>query len=97
MRVFDLGAPSNPAKFSKSLKSIKNHIQKRTNQKVGFVVQTAFMDMNFEKLRDKLLNVILNTTTAQDHVGEIKRKTRMVKERAKNLLAFCRTYYCQSF
>jgi len=38
-------------------------------------MQTALMDMNFEKLREKLLDVILNTTTAQDHVGEIKRKT----------------------
>jgi hypothetical protein len=26
--MFDVGAPSNPAKFSKSLKSIKNYIQK---------------------------------------------------------------------
>jgi hypothetical protein len=42
--------------------------------KVGFVVQTALMDMEFKKLRDKLPNVILNTTAAQEHVGEIKRK-----------------------
>ncbi len=32
--------------------------------KAGFIVQTAHMDMVFEKLRDKLPNVILNTTVA---------------------------------
>jgi hypothetical protein len=40
----------------------------------GFVVQTALMDMEFEKLKDKLPNVILNTTAAREHVGEIERK-----------------------
>ncbi len=42
--------------------------------KVGFVVQTALMDMEFKKLRDKPPNVILSTTAAREHVGEIKRK-----------------------
>ena len=42
--------------------------------KAGFIVQTALMDMEFEKLRDKLPNVILNLTAAQEHVGEIERK-----------------------
>ena len=49
----------------------------------GFMVQTALMDMEFEKLKDKLPNVILNTTAAQEHVGEIERKIRVVKERAR--------------
>jgi hypothetical protein len=42
--------------------------------KVGFIVQTTLMDMEFEKLRDKLSNVILNTMAAQEHVEEIERK-----------------------
>ncbi len=49
----------------------------------GFIMQTAIMDMEFKKLKDKLLNVILNTTAAQEHVGEIERKIRVVKERAR--------------
>jgi hypothetical protein len=49
----------------------------------GFIVQTALMDMEFEKLKDKLPNVILNTTAAQEHVGEIERKIQVVKERAR--------------
>jgi hypothetical protein len=48
-----------------------------------FIVQTALMDMVFEKLKDKLPNIILNTTAAQEHVGEIERKIKVVKERAR--------------
>jgi hypothetical protein len=43
-------------------------------RKAGFIVQAALMDMEFEKLRDKLPNIILNTTAAHKHMGEIKRK-----------------------
>jgi hypothetical protein len=32
--------------------------------KAGFIVHAALMDMEFKKLRDKLPNVILNTTAA---------------------------------
>jgi hypothetical protein len=32
------------------------------------------MDMEFKKLKDKLPNVTLNTTAAQEHVGEIQRE-----------------------
>jgi hypothetical protein len=45
----------------------------------GFVVQSAMMDMEFEKLRNMLPNVTLNTTAAREHVGEIKRKIRVIK------------------
>ncbi len=55
--------------------------------KAGFIVQTALMDMEFEKLRDKLPNVILNTTAAQEHVGEIKRKIQVVKERTRSTIS----------
>jgi hypothetical protein len=41
------------------------------------------MDMEFEKLKDLLPNIALNTTAVQDHVGEIKRKIRVMKERAR--------------
>ncbi len=41
------------------------------------------MGMEFEKLKDKLPNVILNTTAAQELVGEIERKIQVVKERAR--------------
>jgi hypothetical protein len=40
----------------------------------GFIVQTMMMDMEFEKLVDLLPNVTINTTAAQEHIGEIERK-----------------------
>ncbi len=41
----------------------------------GFVVHTAMMDMEFEKLRTLLPHVALNTMAAREHVGEIERKS----------------------
>jgi hypothetical protein len=52
----------------------------------GFVVQVAMMDMEFEKLRDMLPNVTLNTTAAREHVEEIKQKIRVIKERGRGTI-----------
>ena len=35
----------------------------------GFIVQTALMDMEFEKLKPLMPNITLNTTAACEHVG----------------------------
>ncbi len=61
---------------SRILKQLIHTLERviRIYGKAGFIVQTALMDMEFKKLRDKLPNVTLNTTTAREHVGEIKRK-----------------------
>ncbi len=45
-----------------------------------FVVRVAMIDMEFERLRDTLPNVSLNTTAAREHVGEIERKIRVIKK-----------------
>ena len=52
----------------------------------GFVVQIAMMDMEFEKLRDMLPNVTLNTTAACEHIGEIEQKIRVIKERGRGTI-----------
>jgi hypothetical protein len=52
----------------------------------GFVIQVAKMDMEFEKLGDMLLNVTLDTTAAREHVGEIKRKIKVIKERGRGTI-----------
>ena len=49
----------------------------------GFIIQTTMMDMEFEKLRPLMLHVALNTTAAQEHVGEIEQKIKVIKERAR--------------
>ncbi len=37
-----------------------------------FVVQTAMMDMEFEKLKTLMPHVTLNTTATQEQIGEIE-------------------------
>ncbi len=49
----------------------------------GFVVQTAMMDMEFDKLKELLTNIAQNTTAAREHVGKIEQKVRVIKERAR--------------
>ncbi len=50
----------------------------------GFVIQTALMDMEFEKLRTMMPHVALNTTAAREHIGEVEREIRVIKERARS-------------
>jgi hypothetical protein len=52
----------------------------------GFVVQTTMMDMEFGKLKNLLAHVALNTTAAREHVGKIKQKIRVIKERARETI-----------
>jgi hypothetical protein len=49
----------------------------------GFVIQTALMDMESEKLRMMMPHVALNTMAARKHVGEVEQKIRVIKERAR--------------
>jgi hypothetical protein len=48
-----------------------------------FIVQTSMMDMEFEKLGDLLPGIVLNTTAAWEHVGEIEQKIRVIEEKAR--------------
>jgi hypothetical protein len=58
----------------------------RIFRRAGFIVQTSMMDMEFEKLKDLLPNIALNTTATQEHVGEIERKIRVIKERVRGTI-----------
>ena len=55
----------------------------RIYSSIGFIVQTAMMDMEFEKLKPLMPHVALNTTAAREHIGEIDQKIRVIKERAR--------------
>jgi hypothetical protein len=55
--------------------------------KAGFIVQTSMMDMEFEKLKDLLPNIALNTMAVLEHMGEIERKIRVMKERARGTIS----------
>ena len=56
-------------------------------KKRGFVVRTAFMDGEFEPRRPLLPDLDLNTTGANEHVPEVKRCIRVIKERVRAV--FC--------
>ena len=41
------------------------------------------MDTEFEKIKDKVVLVEVNNTSAREHVGKIERQIRLVKERTR--------------
>ena len=48
----------------------------------GMVVQTVFMDMEFDKTVDELSDrTVVNTSATQEHVAEIEHQIRTTKER----------------
>ena len=51
----------------------------------GFRVRTIMMDMEFEKVKEQegMELVDVNTTAAREHVGEIERGIRYLKERCR--------------
>ena len=75
--------PSRTAKqLSKSLKKIV-----KLYTRGGFIVRLVMMDMEFEKIKDEFDTVIVNTTGARDHVGEIERLIKFIKERARCVIS----------
>ena len=52
----------------------------------GFVIQTIFVDGELEKLKDKIHNAVINTTTANKHVREIKCTIHSIKERGSGTI-----------
>ena len=51
----------------------------------GYIVNLIMMDQEFEKVEGELGLVEINTTAAREHVGEIERSNRVVKERARSI------------
>jgi hypothetical protein len=52
----------------------------------GFQVGTVLMDNEFEKLRNLVPILAINTTVAKEHVSEVERKIRLIKERGRGIL-----------
>jgi len=52
----------------------------------GFQVGTVLMDNEFEKLRNLMPILAINTTAAKEHIPEVRRKIRLIKERGKGIL-----------
>jgi hypothetical protein len=62
----------------KSIRKIINLYRQR-----GFTVDTALTDREFECLRANLPELNLNTTAAREHVPDVERQIRVLKERSR--------------
>ena len=51
----------------------------------SFVVNLMLMDMEFDKIRDVLPMVEVNTAAAREHVPEIERRIRTIKKRVRSV------------
>ena len=49
--------------------------------RTGFVLQTILMDIEFDKVIPEIPKVSINTSVASEHVAEIERHIRVIKEK----------------
>jgi len=70
---------------TRTAESLTQSINKIINiySRGGFTINAVLMDMEFEKNADKVALAEINTTAAREHVGEIERQIRLVKERTR--------------
>jgi hypothetical protein len=54
--------------------------------RAGFTVQTILMDNEFEKVKDHVLHATLNTPAASEHIGDIERRIRVIKEHCRGII-----------
>lgn len=54
-------------------------------QRAGFTIQTALMDKEFDSVAHQCPTLPINTTAANEHVPEIERAIRLIKERARGI------------
>jgi hypothetical protein len=52
----------------------------------GFQVGTMLMDNEFEKLRVLIPILVVNTTAAKEHMWEVERRIRLIKECGRGIL-----------
>ena len=58
----------------------------RVHNRAGFTVQMILMDNEFEKVRHHLHETTLNIPAAGEHVAEIERRIRVIKERSRGII-----------
>ena len=59
----------------------------RLYRRGGYLIRLVLMDMEFETLKDKCEDVTINTTAAREHVSDIERAIREIKERARSVIS----------
>jgi hypothetical protein len=53
----------------------------------GFIIRMCLMDMEFKPLEELSTDVPINTTAAREHVNDIERSIRMIKDRSRSVLS----------
>ena len=87
------GVPTRTAlELSKSLNKIVNVYARE-----GFTVKVALMDTEFDKIKDKMKTVTINAAAPREHVPEIERAIREIKNRCRAILSTLPYdyYHCQ--
>ena len=59
----------------------------RIYRRGGYMIRTSLMDMEFEPLVDILDEIVVNTTAAREHVGDIERSIRSIKDRGRCIVS----------
>jgi hypothetical protein len=54
--------------------------------RAGFWIQTILIDNQFEKIRDHISTIDMNTPAVAEHIAEIERQIRVIKECARGIL-----------
>ena len=75
-----------PVRTATNLSKYITQVLEVVYKQAGFVVRTILMDREFEKIRPLLHNLECNTTAAKEHVSEVERTIRTIKERTRGLL-----------
>jgi hypothetical protein len=80
-----LTAEHTPSCTAKNLAAGITHIMD-LYARAGFQVGTVLMDNEFECLKNLVPTIVINTTAANEHVPEIERQIRLIKERGRGIL-----------
>jgi hypothetical protein len=72
---------------SRTAKRLAEYIKNilRLYHRCGCVVTTLLLDNEFEKLTQHLPSIVANTTAAREHVTEVERRIRLMKERSRGI------------
>jgi hypothetical protein len=59
----------------------------RLYRRGGFLIKMCLMDMEFKPLEDISTDIPVNTTAAREHVGDVEREIRVIKDRSRSTLS----------
>ena len=74
---------------SRTINMLSDKLQTILNlyRRGGYLIRTALMDMEFKPLADKMTDVNINTTSAREHVGDVERCIRLIKDRCRSVIS----------